>query len=616
MIFDDVLTGLDRITERSVLDEVFGATGVLRQLKCSVVMATNTAKHLHYADRIVVLGANGTITEQGDAKSIMESSEYVKRLAGQAPKEVTEQLAATSNLLEEFGITDDDLNQLDGHTPAGDLAVYWFYINIIGKRLFFIYAFLCTIAVAGYMLPSLWLQAWTKANAVHPNANLIYWLGIYTLLVVACILGAAVSDYVLELGIIPKASRKIHDMMLATATKAKISWITSMSAGHLTSRFGQDLDLIDDDWPSAIEAVLVELVSTMIAAIMICLGSWYMAFMIPLCVAILYPLQAYYLKTSREMRLLGLETKAPLFSLFLETGIGISSIRAYGWTRDYQDRNYHLLNDSQKPFLYLMEIEIWLALVLELMVAGLTVFLVWCSLSVPGFSSGLLGVALFNVIYFSETLEDLVISWTDLEASIGAIARVKRFLEDTEIEDDANCTTILPHSWPSVGTVEFESLSAAYEKQLTPAINNINLKIQAGEKVAICGRTGSGKSSMISSLLAMLEVTSGKITVDGVDINTIPHEVLRERLNTISQGAFFFPGSVRDNADPLRVATDDTIIDALKAVQLWELLKGRGGLDEELSETALSHGECQLFCLARAIIKPGKIVIFDEATSR
>ncbi|CEJ81902.1 hypothetical protein VHEMI02002 [[Torrubiella] hemipterigena] len=615
MIFDDVLTGLDRITERAVLDDVFGSDGVLKQLECSVVLATNTTKHLHYADRIVVLGPDGSIIEQGDAKYILESSDYVKRLAGQAPKEVPTEVVEASNPLEEFGITDDDLNEIDSHSPAGDLDVYWFYINIIGKRLFFIYAFLCATAVAGYMLPSLWLQAWTKANATHPNENLVYWLGIYVLIVLACILGGIVSDYALELGIIPKASRRIHDMMLATATKAKISWITSMSAGHLTSRFGQDLDLIDDDWPNAIEAVLVELVCTIIAAIMICLGSFYMAFAVPLCIIILYPLQAYYLKTSREIRLLGLETKAPLFSLFLETGVGISSIRAYGWTKAYEDQNYQLLNDSQKPFLYLQEIEAWLALVLELLVAGLTVFLVWCSLSLPGFSSGLLGVALFNVIYFSETLEDLVISWTDLEASIGAIARVKRFLEDTEVEDDSDCTAILPQSWPSVGSVDFESLSATYEKQLAPSINNISLQIQPGEKVAICGRTGSGKSSMISSLLAMLEVTSGRIMVDGVNINTIPHELLRERINTISQGAFFFPGSVRDNADPLRLATDEAIIDALQAVQLWELLKGRGGLDEELSETALSHGERQLFCLARAIIKPGKIVIFDEATS-
>ena len=113
----------------------------------------------------------------------------------------------------------------------------------------------------------------------------------------------------------------------------------------------------------------------------------------------------------------------------------------------------------------------------------------------------------------------------------------------------------------------------------------------------------------------MLEVIEGSVTIDDLDIGTVPLETIRERLNTISQDAFFLDGNVRENADPLGIASDDTIIDALKAVKLWDTLETRGGLDAEVSEKLLSQGEQQLFCLARAVITPSRLVIMDEATS-
>lgn len=114
----------------------------------------------------------------------------------------------------------------------------------------------------------------------------------------------------------------------------------------------------------------------------------------------------------------------------------------------------------------------------------------------------------------------------------------------------------------------------------------------------------------------MLELEEGSIIIDGVDISKIPRQEVRERLNTLPQEPFFLRGSVRENADPLGVASDEQIIEGLKAARLWESLEENGGLDGELSEEMLSHGQRQLFCLVRAVVKPGKIVIMDEATSR
>jgi ABC-type multidrug transport system fused ATPase/permease subunit len=114
----------------------------------------------------------------------------------------------------------------------------------------------------------------------------------------------------------------------------------------------------------------------------------------------------------------------------------------------------------------------------------------------------------------------------------------------------------------------------------------------------------------------MLDISEGSISIDGYDISKVSREDLRKRLDTLPQEVFFLHGSVRENIDPLQLSTDKRIIETLRAVGLWDVLESRGGLDAPVSEDALSHGHRQLFCLARAIARPGNIVIIDEATSR
>lgn len=101
-----------------------------------------------------------------------------------------------------------------------------------------------------------------------------------------------------------------------------------------------------------------------------------------------------------------------------------------------------------------------------------------------------------------------------------------------------------------------------------------------------------------------------------MDISKISRSHIRSALNTIPQKAFFLSGSVRLNADPTGDAIDEIIIDALQEVKLWTYLESKGGLDIEMTEDLLSHGQQQLFCLARALCKSSQIVIMDEATSR
>lgn len=121
---------------------------------------------------------------------------------------------------------------------------------------------------------------------------------------------------------------------------------------------------------------------------------------------------------------------------------------------------------------------------------------------------------------------------------------------------------------------------------------------------------------MIMSIFRMIELTGGTITVDGVDLARLPRQEIRARINGVSQDSLLFKGSVRTNADPTGICTDQDILNALRSVQLLPAIQEKGNLDTDIDEIHLSHGQKQLFCLARAILRQGNILILDEATSK
>lgn len=197
--------------------------------------------------------------------------------------------------------------------------------------------------------------------------------------------------------------------------------------------------------------------------VIICVSGKYIAATIPFLLGVLYLIQRFYLRSSRQIRFLDIAAKAPLFSHFSETLDGLVTLRAFGWQTPYKGRMRKVLTTSQRPFYTLYAVQRWLTLVLDLVISGLAIILAGIAVAVQGsLSTGLVGLALVNLISLAGNVKLLVMQWALLETSLGAVARVRTYESITPSEVKPGEDREVPTDWPRQGKVEIVAASARY----------------------------------------------------------------------------------------------------------------------------------------------------------
>ncbi|KAH8646856.1 putative ABC transporter [Xylariales sp. PMI_506] len=631
VLLDDVLSGLDNTTRSNVFNRVCGPTGLLRQAGRTLVM---TAAHpyggqLAAADHVIVLGLGGKIQQQGTFQHLSQMNGPLAHI----------EYAEDSNSSETNGGGPESMDIIDGTSSNvgeepeveslrnPDWTVWKYYFSTMGWGNIALLCFFISIESGFGAFRYVWLTWWSASPDAASASHLGYWIGLYAAFAVLEASGLLVAIFWNWVVMVPAASARFHVAVLAATVGASTAFLAGGgTTGQLVNRFSGDMRLVDMMLPPSFIGVAFQLLATTAQAAVVIAAQPYLAPAIPFAAAALVLVQRFYLRTSRQLRLLEIEMKAPVFSHFIESLHGLVTIRAFGWEAAYRDRARGLLGVAQKPYYLLLSVQRWLVLVLNLVVAGVTILLVGLGIALRDrVNPGTMGVALVMMTSLTQLIAELIQAWTLLETSLGAITRIKSFSENTPQEATSSAPgVVVGEQWPPSGSINFQSTCAKHESSGVSVLRDINLSILPGQRVGICGRTGSGKSSLIMSLLRMLEIDAGRITIDGVDIAGVLPSLLRTRLTCVTQDPFIFPASVRRNIDPTGTSSDDDIIAALNTVGLWAVINERAKmngseadpLSVEMDQTFLSHGQGQLFSMSRALLRKSSILLLDEPTSR
>ena len=195
-------------------------------------------------------------------------------------------------------------------------------------------------------------------------------------------------------------------------------------------------------------------------------GAKYAAAFVPLLIFAIYCVQFYYLRTSRQMRFLDLEARAPLLTHFSETASGIQHVRAYSWQREFSRNCVEYLDFSQRPHYYLFCIQAWLGLVLDLIIMGIAVTVIAFALNYKQTTSeAAVGLSMINIITLSSRMGGFLRSWVEMETSLGAVSRTREFVRSAPVESDPDKGNYekLAANWPQSGSVELKQVTASYK---------------------------------------------------------------------------------------------------------------------------------------------------------
>ncbi|KAK3858134.1 hypothetical protein Pcinc_035658 [Petrolisthes cinctipes] len=446
-----------------------------------------------------------------------------------------------------------------------------------------------------------------------------FYLTVYGILALSNTLFTLFRAFLFAYGGI-QAAKSLHRQILDAVLYAKISFFDNNSLGRVLNRFSSDMYTVDDSLPFQMNIFFAQVFGLAGSIAVTVYGlPWITLMYLPLAL-VYYNLQSYYRRASRDLKRLHAVSLSPLYAHFTETLQGLPIIRAMRAVHRFSGRADSLLEVSQRAQFDIQIASQWLNLRLQLigltMLSGVSI-LALLQHHFDAVDAGLVGLVISYALTVSNFLNSVVGSLTETERELVSVERVHQYLEGAPGEH-RDGSLLPPYGWVSHGSLRFHNVYLRYQDHNPYALRKVNFEVGASEKVGIIGRTGAGKTSIFMALFRLVELNRGQIFVDNVDISKLSLKKLRSSMAIVTQDAFLFSGTVRENLDPCGESVDSQVWQALESCHLVPLVHSLGGLEARIEEggRSMSAGEKQLFCLARALLCRTKIVCIDEGTSQ
>jgi len=616
-ILDDPLSAVDAHVGKHIFEHVI--VGLLKGK--TIFFITNQLQYLPEANQIIVM-KDGRIAEKGNYDTLMKQG------------------GECASLMKRFGFVDKEkqrqapqkLGEGEGFIPRGEgqFMAEERQTGQVSPKVYFRYVLaggLCIgiLLVVGYfiqqgavIMENLWLALWSVKEF---NLAFVQYVYIYVIFVGIDILSPGfynTINVVLTLG----ASRRIHRKFLDALLRTPMQFYDVTPLGRIMNRVTRDMAFVDIFIPFQFQQLINLLVTTLSICVLLAIASYYILIGLVIAGVCFYILVYYYRRSYIEVQRLEALSRAPVFSHFSETLSGVSVIRAYGLTDAFKEANKNKINKNIRDQYTQKYLYAWLGIRLD-WISEFIIICIYCVLIIArAYNSitifAVIGVA--NISAITYLLSQLANILGEVETRMNSVERILAYIK--QLPQEASPYTPkdvhLPKEWPQKGHIEFKDFCLRYKSDGDLVLKHINAVIHSREKIGIVGRTGSGKSSLVSSLFRIVEPASGTIIIDGIDIRQLGLQDLRSRLSIIPQEPTLFIGSIRFNLDPFHKYTDKQIWEALESVNLKKAIEQLDGkLDAQVAEEGgnFSLGQRQLLCMARALLKKSKILILDEATA-
>lgn len=487
--------------------------------------------------------------------------------------------------------------------------VYFEYFKLSGS-----YAW---VVIAGLSV-SLWLvtkmagDIFFKDWSNNPSET-DYYLPIYVVLRVGGSVFLLFRTLTLSVIMSLKISSKAHEKLLESFIRAPINlFYDVIPVGRLLNRLSKDINKIDEDIAFTLGSLLVNVFQALGNVLMGVIFFPYLVVFVPIILVPGRYIANLYMKTSRELTRLESISRSPILNHFKETLAGSKFIRAFGQTDHFIRINQTKIDVNTRINYAVYGCQQWAKLYL-----GILSGVLLCSLFITAIilrdsiSVGIIGLSLTYMMQLPSDLSNLLLNLTNLENQMVSVERVKSYTEISQEQPKVSKADSKYPDWPTTPTIGFHNVFMRYRPTTDLVLKGLTFDVPSGLRVGITGRTGSGKSSLFLSLLRIIEIDSGVITIDGINIALLGLEKLRKSITLIPQDPLVFNGTMKENLDPFSLKDEKTLKKALDDVEL------KFGLDYEVKNNGqnISIGERQLLSLSRALICNSKIILFDEATA-